>query len=317
MTPSKELIFIFILSLCSSLLRGQIDSSFIKSFDQKYSVRVFGGAKYTSVNHDIPDKDNKVKYMTNSPGSLGLGFSWKNSSISGSYSLSQFRNKTQGKTKSIDFQYHYYQRSFLLDFYIQRHKGFYKTVDDKVEDIYPDLIYHQYGVSGQYVFNGNRFSYKAAFNQTEIQVKSSGSVLLGGGIYYNRINAGSIFADDEDYKQKNLQMGVSAGYAYTWVFKPRFYLTGSLTGGVHIGTDYISSFYDSKIEFYPTFFGRMAAGYNAEDWSLAFTFINNRVYFYNDNNKILSSDTGNLSLTYIKRFDWHPKSKLLKRIFGE
>ena len=74
-----------------------------------------------------------------------------------------------------------------------------------------------------YLFNGKRFSYAAAYDQSVIQKKSAGSIMAGAMFYYGKIdyatknNAELIYLMRGLGKVKLWQGSVGAGYAYNWV----------------------------------------------------------------------------------------------------
>jgi hypothetical protein len=74
-----------------------------------------------------------------------------------------------------------------------------------------------------YLFNGKRFSYCAAYDQSVFQKRSAGSLLAGAMYYYGRINYASdanaplIYLMHGLGRVKTWQGSVGAGYAYNWV----------------------------------------------------------------------------------------------------
>ena len=76
---------------------------------------------------------------------------------------------------------------------------------------------------GYYLFNGKRFSYAAAYDQSLIQKRSAGSLMVGGMYYYGSIRYDSDINGDLVYimhglgKIKLWQGSVGVGYAYNWV----------------------------------------------------------------------------------------------------
>lgn len=302
----KRIIFLFIFFI-PLLSPAQTDSTYIGFFDQELSIRPYVYDKFTALSHEIGDHDDEITYRPNNPFGIGIGLTWKNISLSGGYGFDFMRNKKKGKTRSLDFQYHYYGRKFVMDFFFSNYKGFF-TEDGKKEgvyELYPNLKLRQYGMFGQYIFNGRKFSYKAAYSQNEKQLKSVGSFLLGGGIYYNYFSSDSILAEGIPNYLNNYQIGVSAGYAYTWVIKKRYYLSGSMSVGVNFGTESLSKIH--KVEIYPSLFPRFSAGYNADTWSIALSGVNNRIYVHFKDQSKLSFDTGSLQISFVKRFSIVPK----------
>lgn len=251
------------------------------------------------------------KFMPNTPMSLGFGISIKNTIIDLSYGqgLSFLKDGDKGKTKALDFQVHNYGRKFIIDLFIQKYHGFYSTDDvGKNLQLHPDLKIQQYGAFGQYVFNNKKFSYKAAFVQNERQLKSAGSFLLGGGVYFSKIGSDSSFVHQSKNSLRNFQFGVSGGYAYTWAISQRWFTSGSVTIGANVGTERINDFGKQKIEVYPTFFPRIALGYNKERWSLGLSYINNAIFssFSDTNESNIGLSSGNFQIGGIWRLNTNP-----------
>lgn len=76
---------------------------------------------------------------------------------------------------------------------------------------------------GYYLFNGKRFSYAAAYDQSVVQKRSAGSLMAGLMCNYINIdyatstNAAVIYVMQGLGRVKLLQGSVGAGYAYNWV----------------------------------------------------------------------------------------------------
>ena len=76
---------------------------------------------------------------------------------------------------------------------------------------------------GYYLFNGKKFSYSAAYDQSAIQKRSAGSLMAGFMYNYTRIDYASDVNGDLVFlmgglgKVKLWQGSVGVGYAYNWV----------------------------------------------------------------------------------------------------
>lgn len=78
-------------------------------------------------------------------------------------------------------------------------------------------------LDGYYLFNGKRFSYAAAYDQSVIQKRSAGSLMAGAMYYYAHTRYDS--NEDADFillmndigRIKQWQLSVGMGYAYNWV----------------------------------------------------------------------------------------------------
>ena len=76
---------------------------------------------------------------------------------------------------------------------------------------------------GYYMFNGKKFSYAAAYDQSVIQKRSAGSLMAGAMFNYTHINYAADSNADLIYLMKGIgrvklwQGSVGIGYAYNWV----------------------------------------------------------------------------------------------------
>jgi len=289
---------------------SQVDSTYIKPFHFQYSARAFVAKNTFSLNIDSEHR-GEIGFEPNNPVLLGLGFSWKNSSLNFGYGFSSMREKDKGKTKTLDFQYHHYGEQWILDLYMLNNKGFYLE-DKDVVHLYPDLRISLFGAFSQYVFSGNKFSFGAAFDQNKRQLRSAGSWLLGGNVFYTNIK-GQPAVDDEFFggDKWNIQLGPNGGYAYSWVFARNFYLAGSFSVGVNVGIEKEND--QRKFSVNPLLFGRMSIGYNGPDWTVNISALNNRVYVKYGDDYQRSLDPSQYKLTFVKRFDLKKEIPFLKR----
>lgn len=78
-------------------------------------------------------------------------------------------------------------------------------------------------LDGYYFFNGKRFSYAAAYDQSLIQRRSAGSVVAGLMYFHSRMayddqsNWPLVVLANEEGRVKFTQANIGAGYAYNWV----------------------------------------------------------------------------------------------------
>ena len=295
-------VFLFIIQLAAY---AQVDSTYIGSFGKRYGIHTYFGQGFVALSQETGPNDD-ITYRPNIPISLGVGVSLGKSSIGFSYGFNFLRDKKRGDTKTnmLSFQYRYYLPKFIADVYFQDYKGLYTENDreNEIYNIYPDIKVTQYGVLWQYIFNGKKMSYRAAYNQTERQLKSAGSFHLGGAAYYNYLKADSSLTINEANKLNNIQIGLNGGYGYTWVPKKNFYISGSVSLGLNVGAEYIENFNFRKMKIYPSVYPRMVMGYNKDTWSVRLSAMNNRVVISYTDEKVMSFNTGSLQVTFIKRF---------------
>lgn len=303
----KHIYIIFYLSVfivCH--LRAQTtaaDTAYIGHYNQKI---LLGG--YVATNAVLLTTAGK-NYYPNNPFNVGVIFALKNTVINAmfDYGVVSLKSKAYGKTRLTDFQIHNYGRKLMVDLFIQQYKGFYNS-DLKGREIvrYPDLSVSQIGVEGTYVFNGDRFSNKAAFEQSERQLQSAGSVILGGGVYLYKIGLDSNMTIAGNSPFRNFQIGLNGGYAYSWVINDHWLLSGMAKVGASGGNEPQLAG-ERKIRIYPTAFARGSAAYQKPTWAVSFLMlINNKsIYAYQNHIQITSV---NFQLAYVKHLD---------RIFGK
>ncbi len=297
------LCLICVLSWTASV-RAQVDSTYIKPFDEELSLGTYFYYQYTSLVYER-EGHPAVTYRPNSPIGVGFSFSYKNFGIGAGMGVRSFRNKKYGDTKALDLQYHYFGRNLMADIFFQQYKGYYKVEKNQEIALYPDIGVTQYGIHAEYVFNNKQFSYKAAFNQSERQLKSAGSFHLGGGVYYNKLTSDSTLTLYGDKKFRNYQLSVTGGYGYNWVLSKQFHIAASMSLGVNFGTVRFPEI--EKVEVTPSFLPRIAAGYDGKGWSIGLWYVLNSMYINRYNSLDITFNTGYAQLTLIKRFDHAPK----------
>jgi len=89
--------------------------------------------------------------------------------------------------------------------------------------LYDAVMVRSVIVDGYYLFNGKRFSQAAAYNQSVIQKRSAGSLMLGA-LYHqssldfaDKLNAGFIQFNGDVGKFSIRQVNLGVGYGYNWV----------------------------------------------------------------------------------------------------
>ncbi|MEN9919888.1 MAG: hypothetical protein RL662_2324 [Bacteroidota bacterium] len=297
-------IHLLLFILISKVGFAQVDSSYIGFYSQKISTKVFLGKKNITLEEKL--EQDRV-FRPNNPLDIGLGISINNTVISGSlgYGFDFLRDKKRGKTKYFDYQLHNYNRKHVLDIFYQRYSGFYieETGSQTKLILAPDLRVSKYGILGEYAFNGNKFSYRAAFDQSEKQLRSAGSFLIGGGAQYSVIKSDSSFVHKENNKHKSIQFGIRAGYAYTWVATKNILISGSVAVGADFGNRSLYELRNSKLEVYPTTFTRFTASYNQENWSVRLAHLSSSTFTYFSDKQGINLNSGTFELSYIKRID--------------
>jgi hypothetical protein len=305
---------------------AQYDSTYYVSYEDQITSRFYFSKKYTSLKFRDIGANYNITYRPNTTLNMGVGATYRWATLNLAYGFGFLNpDRGRGKTKYLDLQFHTYGRKFIMDVFGQFYKGFFltpgSTNSQQQQYLRPDLDVNQIGSSIQYVLNHRKFSYRASFLQNEWQKKSAGTFIFGLEIYNGRVKADSTIiptfvnreeSDREIRRFKFFEIGPNIGYAYTWVVKQHFFLTGSasvsLDFGINKTTDKNGEERTSGIS--PNTFLRFFGGYNSSKWAVSLIYVANGVSLAT--NKIdeqIILNTGNFRLNYIYRFIPSKKAK--------
>jgi hypothetical protein len=308
-------ILVFLATGFLSSLFAQYDSSYIRSYDGYLVGRFLLNRKYTALNVSNDIGNYRVRYRPNKTFSVGLGVTYKLVTVNVSVGLVQ-PNEEKGKTRDFDLQLYRYGRKFVTDVIFQFYKGFY-IPDGRYAPalgsfyVRPDIKMNTIGGSYQYILNHRKFSYRAAFQQTELQKKSAGSVTIGFELFMGRFAGDSTViphslideTGESIYKMKFIELGPNLGYVHTWVYHKFFLSAGgsvSLNAGVH-------KYFDAGRETVytavsPNSLLRFSGGYNTERWGLNLLFRSADLHLPDFENRSILFSAGNLRMNFIYRF---------------
>jgi hypothetical protein len=297
-----------------SSLFAQYDSSYIYSYKGYLVGRFLLNRKYTALNVTNDIGNYRVRYRPNKTLSIGLGVTYKLVTVNLSVGLVE-PNEEKGKTRDFDLQLYRYGRKFVTDVIFQFYKGFY-IPDGRYAPtlgsfyVRPDIKVNAIGGSYQYILNNRKFSYRAAFQQTELQKKSAGSVTIGLELFMGLFAGDSTViphkageTSESIYKMKFIEIGPNLGYVHTWVYHKFFLSAGgsvSLNAGIH------KFFEEGRETVYtaisPNSLLRFSGGYNTERWSLNLLFRSTDLHLPDFENRSILFSAGNLRMNFIYRF---------------
>jgi hypothetical protein len=232
-----------------------IHNAYIKDFSQNYMARVFYANRNFSFNlrSKIGEKKS-IHYAPNGQNFVGAGFFYKKMGLELGFKLpvSDVLEARYGRTRFIDLQTNYYGDKIGADLAFQRYRGFYVKNPYEADTAWlPGYNYPQrkdiitLNISGNiyYIFNNKKFSYRAAFAQTEQQIKTAGSFVLMGAAAHIRFDARnsfipaallSGFGESASFRQGSFySIAVLPGYAHTFVLD-KYYLSLSFHMGVGV-----------------------------------------------------------------------------------
>ncbi len=199
------------------IVKGNINQSDLK-------MRATGDIDIVSYKAEPRLKTEPSKYIGLWAGyrGYGLGYTINTGGDKGSY----FTVGATGGSYGVNVRVHSFENnrpsfSFSTDF----DDLINEDIDLEEEDVELEdpIRVHTVIADAYYLFNGKRFSYAAAYDQSVIQKKSAGSIMAGAMFYYGKIdyatknNAELIYLMRGLGKVKLWQGSVGAGYAYNWV----------------------------------------------------------------------------------------------------
>lgn len=277
------LIVIFLWGSGLCLSAQQRDSTYIQPYPQKVWVKLYIPTKFLSLSQ------GNNTYIPNYPFNLGVGIGLRKVlgfNLLYAHSLFYYQNKANMSTRSIDFQAHKYGKRILIDAYYQDYTGFYINKRNGNYDLYPTLSTQQVGVESTYIWRADKFSARAAFEQSELQVKSAGSLLFGSGLYWHRIVPDAKQQGISIEPFENFQIGVHSGYAYSWVLNQYWLLTGTFIMGINFGNQ-TKALREIKIKAYPTTTYCLSVVYHRNNWAISLSGISNNNIVYPVKDKLI------------------------------
>lgn len=285
------------------------DTTYIQSYYNDLILRIYSGEKSHSLELDDLNNPVKLKYLPNGYFNLGAGVNFRSFGLSLATKVPIFLNSEirHGETSRLGIQSYIYTSKFSVDLLTSFLRGYYlnhsyeylPAFSKELDYQRPDISTASIGASVNYIFNNSRFSYKAAFSDTERQLKNAGSLLAGGSVFSYQTRADSSLVPSEinsAYFLKSRQLthsGVLAinanlGYAYSLVFLKN----GIVTLSYMFGAGAQDNTFDNEIEqainrwrFSFNNVGRIGIGYRFGRYSLRCVIIRSNQYTslkYND-----------------------------------
>lgn len=317
------------------------DTSYIEVYKDELTTRLYLSRKQNgySLTHGVSNPF--MRYRTNDNILLGLGYTYSFLTINLGVKLPVINQDDElyGESKYFDLQTHFMFRSYIVDFYLQWNTGYYLSNPEAVyyywddnEEAMPmrgDMRTNVLGLNIQYLFNSERYSYKASFWQNEFQKRSAGSPIVGIEAYYVLGMTDSMmvepaipasgYMDDEPFNQNDMaKLGLNGGYAYTWVWDQKLnlslYSVLGISGGynrVHYSPD--SHTLHKGLSLGLTNTTKISAGFNTKKHYFGVSYnrlwVSSMVGSYKD---WLTYNTGHIRINFVKRFNLSRPIKILR-----
>lgn len=237
--------------------KDSISNVYIQSYSDLLTLYTYGITK--SSDFEFIKADRSIEYFPNQNLNLGFGFNYKWLGLSLAFNLGFINNDDDlygVTTNPLTLQLDIYPKGWLVNVNTQLYQGYYWSNPDDFNDLLipqwnpkdsllhrPSMTTFSLGASGIYAFNKTKFSYRAAYANTEQQNKSAGSFLLGA------VTSLYVISDTvpiiPSYLNKEYPdasqitgigsslIGILAGYTYTVVVKESFYANAALLVGIN------------------------------------------------------------------------------------
>ena len=236
-------------------IRGfsHIDTNYVEPQHYDWAVMVQGTYSYDYYRLRSAGKNHQSVAFAPSPTiKFGPYFGWRWIFLGYTFDL---RNLHIGnKSEKQEFDFSIYSAQIGCDLYYRRTGSDYKIthanlgshIDKRLLNhvAYNGISVGITGISLYYIFNHQRFSYPAAFAQSTCQKISCGSCMAGLGYMRNSLDFDhqkfEKLVSERTNQQVQIDSGLmfnsvkytdvnaSVGYAYNWVFAPRWLLCSSL-----------------------------------------------------------------------------------------
>jgi len=319
----------------------QVDTNYIEVYKDELTTRLYIKRKQNGYTLSEKLFQPYLKYKTNDNIILGMGYTYSFLTINLGVKL-PFVNEDDelyGKSRYIDLQTNFLFRSYMVDLYLQWNTGYYLSNPDAVynywnnnEDIMPqrgDMRTNIVGLNVQRLFNSERYSYKASFWQNEFQKRSAGSPIAGIEAYWvlgmtdsmmveSAIPASGIMNDELFNQNDMINVGLNGGYAYTFVWAEKLYLSlwtmFGVSGAYHRVYYTPDSHTLSKgITVGLTNNTKISLGYNSRRYYLGLSYNwFTMSTMAGSNNNWFSYNTGHIRINFVKRILLKRSIKILR-----
>lgn len=295
------------------------DTNFIVSYPYHFQLRAVSINRQSAISLLNTEEDVNINFSTNNPFSFGFAvdYSWISLEYSKSLKGFEFTNNRKGETESSALRLKLNGRRFSGNFYFRNAHGFHL---ENIEEWDPDWFNEHEKYPGSddlntkiiagniyYTFNYQKFSNAAVYRQSERQIKSAGSPLIGILANIEEISSKTPMIKSDSLVEKFLNIsrvrylktGLFGGYMHTFSIRKRFFIHASANQGFmySVGNgEYHDTDETSKLSALGvSLFARLALGYNGTKWFAGSIF--SADFFISDVSSELTSST---AYTYLK-----------------
>ncbi len=304
----------------------QTKNNFV-SYKEKLGVYIYGISKINNFELEAKDYNSSLRYGPNENFNIGLGFNykWLGTSIAFNFGFINNDKDIYGDSKSFDSQIDIFTRKYYINTNLQAYQGYYwENPDDFIKTwsisdsalVRPDIRTFNIGSSGIYIFNNQNFSFKAVYQNTERQINSAGSWLVGAKISLFEMDSDSSIIPKSIQKHYEtsvnirgisaINLGGSFGYTYTFIVKEYIYVNMALMLGLNLQAvsmrDFSENTTDSDAQISSNVLLRMGVGCNKPRYFYGLSLSTDSYLIKNPNDTQFSYSYGKFRIFYGRRF---------------
>ncbi len=217
-------------------LAAQLDSAFVETFASL--ARANGGLRFRDNSASFSVDDRQELELTNQDLAFRIGGRYKWLGYTFSIPISDLGTGTElGDARSLGANIQFYRNKFYLNFNGRFTEGFEQERPRRETVFREDMTFVNALAFGFRILNSKRFSLRSSFKLRNRQLRSSGSLLLGGVLARQILTADSMevpFATQgtvDITRFVQTKVGAGLGYAYTFVGGKNFFATPMLILG--------------------------------------------------------------------------------------
>ena len=238
-------------SLLPESKKNTFDTTRIKDSSSHLSLWLYAINKNSFLKILNETEKKTLEIRPNEQVNIGLGFNykWMGLGIAFKPPFNSNDDDVYGKTSRLDIQFNIFAKSYGIDLTAQYYKGYYVSNPQSIitwnKKDYPllgDLETVKFELSTYYFSNSKKFSYRAAYDRNEIQLKGAGSPIFG---FYYRLSAsgtdnkGMIPEEFKEIKSRfdiysyiGNNYGISIGYTHTFVLWKNIFINLTFVPGL-------------------------------------------------------------------------------------
>ena len=308
--------------------RQTFDTAYVRDYSHQLTMRLYSNTKYNALFIGSPFTD--LVYRPNNRINIGIGASYHALTLNIGFGVPFLNDDdaVRGRTRYLDAQANIHTQRWATNLFMQVFGGYYISSHDlgqvgweqDTERPYrADLVQFNLGASTLRIFNDQRFSYRASFNQDAWQRKSQGSFLLGGYLTYYNVRADSslvptrlnVLFDTQTHMRRGsfLDVGPMGGYVYTYVLKEHWFMTISAAVGAGLSIQRIFLALPEgetrHTDTGPGWHGQLRAGigYNSHKTCIGLSINQENIGYLPASQESFRWNVGNIRLNFVQRFN--------------